>query len=147
LTRKRIVAGLTAAALVGVGLSATATSASASGRPCGPPVSTSGVGTLGTSFKLKSMHDDDGPGGSLVVGEEFEIFTQVVGQVWTITFADNGLVFFQADDPATPTGIREVHPTPNQPGTQHMTVHAVNHTTAEVIDAFVDVPPAPRCGG
>lgn len=146
MTRKRILAGLTTAAMLTLGLAATATSASAD-RRCGPAVTTSGVGTLGTAFKLKSMHDDDGPGGSFVVGEEFEIFTQVAGQVWTITFADNGLVFFNADDVATATGIREVHPTPNQPGTQHMTAHAVNHTTGEVIDAFVDVPPAPNCGG
>ena len=39
---------------------------------------------------LKSMHDDDGPGGTFVVGEEFEINTQVAGQVRTIILADNG---------------------------------------------------------
>src|SRR5437588_6252427 len=103
---------------------------------------------LGTSWTLKSKHDDDGPGGSFVVGEEFQINTQIAGPVWTITFADNGLVFFNADDPSTTTGIREVHATANQPGvTQHMTAHAVNHTTGETIDGFVDVTPVPGCGG
>lgn len=116
-------------------------------RPCGPPVSTSGTGTLGTPWTMKSMHDDDGPGGTLVEGEEFEINTQVAGQLWTITFADNGTVFFTGDDVSTATGIREVHAAANQPGTQHMTVHAVNHVTGETIDGAVDVPPAPRCGG
>jgi hypothetical protein len=126
---------------------ATAGTAEAS-RRCGPTSKTDGVGSLGTSWTLKSMHDDDGPGGTFVVGEEFEIATQVANQVWTITFADNGLVFFTADDTSTVTGIREVHPTANQPGTnQHMTVHAVNHTTGEVIDGAVDVAPVPACGG
>src|SRR5947207_11050816 len=90
-------------------------------RPCGPPVSTSGVGTGGTAWTLKSMHDDDGPGGTLVVGEEFEINTQLAGQLWTIAFADNGTVFFTGDDVSTTTGVREVHAAPNQAGTQHMT--------------------------
>jgi hypothetical protein len=124
------------------------TNAADASRRCGPTSSTDGVGTLGTSWTLKSKHDDDGPGGSFVVGEEFEIATQVVGQVWTITFADNGLVFFNADDVATAAGIREVHPTANQRGTiQHMTAHAVNHATGEVIDGAVDVAPVPACGG
>src|SRR5689334_6178268 len=86
---------------------ATAGTAEAS-RRCGPTSKTDGVGSLGTSWTLKSMHDDDGPGGTFVVGEEFEIATQVANQVWTITFADNGLVFFTADDTSTVTGIREV---------------------------------------
>jgi hypothetical protein len=126
----------------------TAGGAEASGRRCGPASSTNGVGSLGTLWTLKSMHDDDGPGGTFVVGEEFEINTQIAGQVWSITFADNGLVFFTADDVSTATGIREVHPTANQPGTnQHMTAHAVNRTTGEVIDGAVDVAPVAACGG
>jgi hypothetical protein len=49
---------------------------------------------------------------------------------------------------STVTGIRELHPTANIPGTiQHMTAHAVNHTTGEVIDAAVDDAPVPACGG
>jgi hypothetical protein len=126
--------------------------ATASGRRCGPEVSTSGVGNLGSSYTLKSKHDDDGPGGSLVEGEEFEIAVPA-GQTWQVTFADNGVIFFNqpsisGPQPTTPPtiGIREVHAAPNQPGTQHMTVHAVSQATGEIIDAFVDVPPAPNCG-
>lgn len=122
--------------------------ASVLSRRCGPTSEADGVGTLGTGWTLKSKHDDDGPGGSFVVGEEFEIHTNVAGQVWTITFADNGNVFFTGDDVSTVTGIREQHPTANIPGTiQHMTAHAVNHTTGEVIDAAVDDAPVPACGG
>jgi hypothetical protein len=119
--------------------------ASASGRPCGPGVSISGVGSLGSPFTLKSKHDDDGPGGSQVVGEEFEINVPA-GQVWQITFADNGIVFFDQLSTSTAAGIREVHAAPNQPGSQHMTIHAVNTITGEVIDGAVDVAPAPNCG-
>lgn len=87
------------------------------------------------------------PRRNLVVGEEFEIATRVPGQVWTVTFADNGSTFFTADDVAPPTGIREVHPNPDHGGSHHMSAHALNHTTGETIDAAVDVPPAPpRCG-
>jgi hypothetical protein len=68
------------------------------------------------------------------------------GQVWQVTFADNGAIFFDQPSTATAAGIREVHAAPNQPGTQHMTVHATNSLTGELIDAFVDVPPAPNCG-
>lgn len=125
-----------------------ATGSAEASRRCGPTSEADGSGTLGTGWTLKSKHDDDGPGGSFVVGEEFEIFTEVVGQVWTITFADNGMVFFTGDDVATATGIREQHATANHPGViQHMTAHAVNHSTGEVIDAAVDVAPVPACGG
>lgn len=112
----------------------------ASGRAGGPAVTNSGHGTLGSPWKLKSMHDD--LNGKQIVGEEFEI-TPVngVGQTWTITFADNGLVFFTGTQVATTTGIREVQSTANQPGTQHMTAHAVNQTTGEVVDGAVDLPP------
>jgi hypothetical protein len=149
LTNKKVLAAaLTTVVLAALGAAMPGTaSATGSHRPCGPPVTTSGHGTLGTSWNLKSMHDDDGPGGSLVVGEEFEINTQVAGQLWTITFADNGTVFFTGDDVSAATGVREVHAAPNQPGIQHMTVHAVNHDTGEAIDGAVDVPPAPDCGG
>jgi hypothetical protein len=130
------------------GLTVATASAADASRRCGPTSSASGHGTLGTSWTLKSKHDDDGPGGSFVIGEEFEINTQVVGQVWSITFADNADVFFTADDTSTATGIREVHPNANKPGViQHMTAHAVNHTTGEVIDGAVDVAPVPGCGG
>jgi hypothetical protein len=119
--------------------------ASASGRPCGPGVSTSGHGSLGSAWTLKSKHDDDGPGGTQVVGEEFEIKVPA-GQTWDVTFADNGVIFFQGPSISTADGIREQHAAPNQPGTQHMTVHAVSEGTGEVIDGSVDVPPAPNCG-
>lgn len=143
--RRVFVAGVLVAGAMGSVL-AFSGPASASGRPCGPGVSTLGVGSLGSPYVLKSKHDDDGPGGSLVVGEEFEINVPA-GQVWQVTFADNGVVFFDAPSTATVGGIREVHAAPNQSGTQHMTVHSVSARTGEVIDAFVDVPPAPNCGG
>lgn len=147
LTRNRILGLMAATALLTTGLATAAATTASAERPCGPAVSTNGAGTLGTIFKLKSMHDDDGPGGTLVVGEEFEIATRVPGQVWTVTFADNGSTFFTADDVAPPTGIREVHPNPDHGGSHHMSAHALNHTTGETIDAAVDVPPAPpRCG-
>jgi hypothetical protein len=112
----------------------------ASGRPGGQPVTASGTGTLGSPWTLKSMHDD--LNGAQIVGEEFEIFpVNGVGQTWTITFADNGVVFFTGTDVATATGIREVHSTANQPGTQHMTAHAVNQNTGEMVDGAVDLPP------
>jgi hypothetical protein len=108
----------------------------ADGRPGGKAVIQTGNGTLGSPFKLKSMHDDNN------VGEEFEITPGAagVGQTWSITFADNGLVFLQATQTATSTGIRETAMTPNQAGTQHMTAHAVNQVTGEVVDAAVDLP-------
>ena len=141
---KHIAAGLVAASLLTLGVTGTADAK----RPCGPTYKKDGFGSLGTPWTLKSKHDDDGPGGSFVVGEEFEIHTNIGGQIWTITFADNGKVFFTGDDVSTPTGIREVHATPNQPGvTQHMTADALNHTTGETIHGFLDVLPVPACGG
>ncbi|MFE3174368.1 hypothetical protein ACFXPA_13545 [Amycolatopsis sp. NPDC059090] len=141
---KHIAATMVAAGL----LSLVGTGNAEASRRCGPTSEADGVGNMGTSWTLKSKHDDDGPGGSFVVGEEFEIHTNVPNQLWSITFADNGQVFFTGDDLSTATGIREQHPTANHPGTnQHMTVHAVNHTTGEIIDAAVDVAPVPACGG
>lgn len=49
--------------------------------------------------------------------------------------------FFTGTRVATTTGIREVQATANQPGTQHMTSHAVNQDTGEVVDGAVDLPP------
>ncbi|MEU0793185.1 hypothetical protein ABZ342_24185 [Amycolatopsis sp. NPDC005961] len=142
---KHIAAGVVAASLVT--LVVTGGTAEAK-RRCGPTYEQDKSGSLGTPFTLKSKHDDDGPGGSFVVGEEFEIHTNVAGQTWTITFADNGLVFFTGDDVSTTMGIREQHATANQPGvTQHMTADALNHTTGETIHGFLDVLPVPACGG
>jgi hypothetical protein len=138
-----IVAAAASAAVVGV--AAPAVASVAPRRPCGPGVSTSGVGSLGSHWTLKSKHDDDGPNGSQVIGEEFEIAAKA-GAVWHVTFADNGIVFFDGDSVATADGVREQHAAPNQAGTQHMTVHATSRGTGEVIDGFVDVPPAPNCG-
>ncbi|GAB3166741.1 hypothetical protein [Amycolatopsis sp. NPDC004378] len=142
---KHIAAGIVAASLVSLVVTGTA---EAKGRRCGPTYEQDSTGSLGTPFTLKSKHDDDGPGGSFVVGEEFEIHTNVVGQTWSITFADNGKVFFTGDDVSAVGGIREQHPTANQPGvTQHMTADALNHTTGETIHGFLDVLPVPGCGG
>lgn len=141
---------LTVGALALAGGAVTGTAAEAKSRPCGPPVMTQGVGTLGHTWTLKSMYDDDGPvQGALVVGEEFEIATQGAGQHWAVTFSDNGTVFFSnPDDVSTDTGLREVHMTPAQHNTvEHMSAHAVRKETGEVVDGTVVLPPAPaRCG-
>jgi hypothetical protein len=125
--------------------SATATAAPAN-RPCGSPVTAAGVGSDGTSWTLKSMYDDNGPG--LVVGEEFEINTEAAGQHWTVVLSDNGKAFFtNNDDISTATGINETHPNPAVHNTTEvMSAHAVRHSDGEVIDATVTLPPAPaRC--
>lgn len=141
---KHIAAGVITASLLSLVVTGTAEAQ----RRCGPTYEQDSAGSLGTSFTLKSKHDDDGPGGSFVVGEEFEIHTTVAGQVWSITFADNGKVFFTGDDVSTTTGIREQHATANQPGvTQIMTADALNHATGETIHGSLAVLPVPGCGG
>ncbi|MCK9877008.1 hypothetical protein MXD59_14710 [Frankia sp. Ag45/Mut15] len=108
------------------------------GRRLGPAVSTDGVGSLGSTWTLKSQHDDDGPG--LVAGEEFEIATPA-GHVWTVTFADNDIVFLDhVDVTATATGLRTLGKAPDQGIDQTMSVHAVDRATGEVIDGSVDLP-------
>ncbi|MCP2340809.1 hypothetical protein [Actinomadura rupiterrae] len=140
---------LTAGVMALTGVAATAmdgTAALAQGRRCGPGVSKTGSGSLGTGWSLKSMYDDDGPvQGQLVVGEEFEIFTQGAGQHWSVTFTHNGTVFFSnSDDVSTATGIREVHMTSALHNTtQTMNAHAVRKDTGEVIDGTVTLPFAP----
>jgi hypothetical protein len=109
------------------------------GRPGGPPVTASGTGSLGSSWTLKSMHDDNAAGAQ-IVGEEFEINTPA-GQIWTVTFADDGTPFFSANETATSAGVRADSSTANQPGTQDMSVHAVNQTSGEVINGSVELPP------
>jgi hypothetical protein len=137
------VVALVAAALTLV----TGGGAEASAQVCRPSPTYSGVGTLGTPWVVKGVADANGPGSTPVVGEEFEINTRVTDQAWSITFADDGVVFFTADDSSTVAGIREVRSTAEQPGTlQRLTVHAVNDTTGEVIDGAVDVPSAVGCG-
>jgi hypothetical protein len=137
-TRAAVIGALVAVSIGTTGIAATA---GAKGRPQGRAVSTTGVGTLGSHWKLKSMHDDDLPGapGAPVAGEEFEIEV-AAGHTWTTTFANNGVVFFSGDQVSTAAGIREVHPSPGQRGNEHMTVHAVDHNTGETIDGFVDLP-------
>jgi hypothetical protein len=143
----RILAVALAAGAVALATTAiTDTAASAKGRPYGQPVMTSGVGSQGTGWTLKSMYDDDGPG--LVAGEEFEINTEGAGQVWTVVLSDNGQAFFTNDnDISTATGINETHPNHvvHHP-VEVMGAHAVNHATGEVIDGSVTLQPAPaRC--
>jgi hypothetical protein len=107
------------------------------GRRLGPGVMTSGVGSLGSDWTLKSKHDDDGPG--LVAGEEFEINTPA-GHVWTVTFADNGQQFFSQDVAATATGVRAMGKSADTGTDQLMSVHAVDTATHEIIDGVVDLP-------
>lgn len=117
------------------------------GRPCGPGVSAVGTGTQGTPWTLKSMYDDNAAG-QVVVGEEFEINTQVAGQVWAVTFTDNGTAFFTGNVTSTTAGVREVQMNLYHGGTSHMAAHAVNQQTGEVVNGAVDLPVAPvRCGG
>jgi hypothetical protein len=107
------------------------------GRKLGPAVSTSGTGTLGSPWTLKSQHDDDGPG--LVAGEEFEINTPA-GHVWTVTLADNGKPFFSQDVTADATGLKAMSKAADTGTDQHMTAHAVDKATGEVVDGAVDLP-------
>lgn len=137
----------TGAMAIGVGVIA-APAANASGRPCGQASSISGTGSDGTPFTLKSMYDDDGPTpGVVVVGEEFEINTEAVGQTWTITYSDNGTVFLNDTQVSTATGIREQGMTTAQPGTQTMVAKAVNLGNGETIVGTVQLPTVPsKCG-
>jgi hypothetical protein len=116
------------------------------GRPCGPSQSTAGNGTLGTAWTLKSMYDDN-TAGQVVIGEEFEINNTPVGQVWTVTYSDNGTPFFTGDFTATATGVRVVEMTLYHGGTSHMAAHAVDQQTGEVIDGSVNLPVAPAACG
>ena len=139
----RVVAvALAAGAMVLTSTAVTAGAAPAE-RPCGPAVTAQGVGTDGTTWTLKSMYDDNGPG--LVAGEEFQINTEGAGQHWTVVLSDNGQAFFtNNDDVSTATGINETHPNHVLHHTTNvMSAHAVRHEDGEVIDASVTLPPAP----
>jgi hypothetical protein len=115
------------------------------GRPCGPSHSTSGQGSLGSGFTLKSMYDDNA--GAVVVGEEFEIAVPA-GQVWTVTFSDNGTVFFSGDVTSDAAGVRVVEMTAYHGGTSHMAAHALSKQSGETVDGAVDLPVAPAtCTG
>ncbi|WP_344903769.1 hypothetical protein [Actinomadura meridiana] len=152
--RMRVLAGAVSAGVLALTVSvAVGPAAQAKERPCGQGKSTSGVGTKGTAWTLKSKYDDDGtPPNRLVAGEEFEIKTQAAGQRWSVVFSDNGTEFFRNDnDISTATGIREVHPNPvGRTSPNHMAAHA-EHLDAsgkviEVIDGAVDLdPPPPAC--
>ncbi|WP_242908416.1 hypothetical protein [Actinomadura terrae] len=152
--RTRIAVGLlTSAALALTTAVATGTAAQAKDRPCGRPVETSGTGSQGTPWTLKSQYDDDGtPPNRLVAGEEFEIATAAAGQRWSVSFTDNGTEFFRNDnDISIATGIREVHPNPvGRSVGNHMAAHAehldASGNVIEVIDGAVDLAPPPaRC--
>jgi hypothetical protein len=145
---KSSAAALTATAAVALGMLAAPSafaqggdsgggSGSGSGRRLGPAVSTSGTGTLGSPWTLKSQHDDDGPGP--VVGEEFQIKTPA-GHVWTVTLADNGTPFFSQDVTADATGLLAMSKTADLGIDQHMSAHAVDKATGEVVDGAVDLP-------
>lgn len=141
--RIRILAVVLAVGATALATSATTANAAPAKRPCGQPVMTSGVGSLGTGWTLKSQYDDNGPG--LVAGEEFQINTEGAGQHWTVVLSDNGKAFFtNNDDVSTPTGINETHPNPTVHHINNvMSAHAVRHDTGEVIDGSVTLPPAP----
>jgi hypothetical protein len=136
---KSSAAALTATAAVALGMLAApaAFAQGGGGRRLGPAVSTSGTGTLGSPWTLKSQHDDDGPGP--VVGEEFQIKTPA-GHVWTVTLADNGTPFFSRDVTADATGLLAMSKTADLGIDQHMSAHAVDKATGEVVDGAVDLP-------
>jgi hypothetical protein len=113
------------------------------GRPCGTDMATSGHGTLGSAFTLKSMYDDDGALPGVVVGEEFEINTEAVGQHWTVQLADNGVLFFNQNLVSDVTGIKAMSQTPAQPGNQVMTAYAVDTDNGEFVDGTVTLDPPP----
>jgi hypothetical protein len=122
-------------------------SGSVAAQPCLPPPVATGTGTHGTPWVLKAMYDRNAAG-AVVIGVEFEINTAAAGQVWAVTFADNGTAFFSGNVTSTATGVQEVLTTLYPGGTSHLTVHAVNQQTGEVIDGAVTLPPAPAtCGG
>ena len=141
--RMRILAVVLAAGALTLTTTAVTANAAPAKRPCGPAVMTSGTGSLGTGWTLKSQYDDDGPG--LVAGEEFEINTEGAGQHWTVVLSDDGKAFFtNNDDVSTATGINETHPNPTVHHISNvMSAHAVRHDTGEVIDGSVTLPPAP----
>ena len=139
---KSSAAALTATAAVALGMLAAPSAfaqggGSGSGRRLGPAVSTSGTGTLGSPWTLKSQHDDDGPGP--VVGEEFQINTPA-GHVWTVTLADNGTPFFSQDVTADATGLLAMSKTADLGIDQVISAHAVDKATGEVVDGAVDLP-------
>jgi hypothetical protein len=146
--RKRLLVFLVAVAAIGsfFGL-LSASPAAAKGRPCGDAVMTSGHGSQGSPWTLKSMYDDN-TAGQVVVGEEFEISNVPAGQVWRVAFTyNNTTIFFDGDSTATAAGIREVHMVLYPGGPSHMAAHAVSKVTGEVVHGAVDLPVAPaRCG-
>lgn len=115
-----------------------------SGRPCGPTMSTAGSGSHGSPWTLKSKYDDDA---GLQVGEEFEINTNVVGQVWKITFTYNGATFATDNVTSTATGVRDVERASYTGGPSLMAINAVNGTTGETINGSVQDPVIPAACG
>jgi len=119
------------------------------GRPCGPTHSTSGVGSLGTTWTLKSKYDDDGAKPGVVVGEEFQINTEAAGQVWHVQLADNGFVFFDKVLTSDAAGITAMSNTPDRGQVdQVMTANATRLSDGETISGSVTDPgpPPPACG-
>ncbi len=93
------------------------------------------------------MYDDDGAVPGVVVGEEFEVDTEAVGQQWTVQLADNGVVFFNQTVISGIDGIKGMSMTAAQPGNQVMTAHAVNTADGETVDGTVTLgPPPAKCG-
>lgn len=153
--RKRLFASVPVAAVAALALGALmADPAMAQGggggmagaaRACSPPHSITGHGSLGSAFTLRSMYDLSA--GATAAGEEFEIASPA-GEVWTVTFSDNGTVFFSGDVTADSAGVQVVGTTAYHGGALHMVAHAVSEQTGETVDGAVDLPPAPTtCTG
>ena len=133
-----------AAATVIIGTLMASPASAQGGRSCGPTQSTAGHGSVGSPWTLKSKYDDDA---GLQVGEEFEINTNVVGQVWTITFSYNGKTFATDMVTSTATGVRDVRRASYTGGTSLMAINAVDATTNETINGSVQDPVIPAACG
>ena len=131
------------------GPSAYASGGGGGGRPRGPTHSTSGAGSLGTTWTPQSKYDDDGAKPGVVVGEEFQINTEAAGQVWHVQLADNGFVFFDKVLTSDAAGIKAMSNTPDRGRVdQVMTANATRLSDGETISGSVTDPgpPPPACG-
>ena len=117
-----VLTGVLAAAVLGVG------TASAKG---GNGVITTGTCSAGSTWKLKLQPED----GRIEV--EFEVDSNVVGQVWRVTMSDNGKQFFNGRARTkAPSGSFEIRKlTADQAGPDKIEANARNKRTGEVCNA------------
>ena len=116
----------TAIALLAVVGAPLALADSASAKGGGTAVQSTGAYTGGGTFKLKAKHDS----GRIQV--EYEVDTNKVGQVWTVTLTDNGVVVYQgANKTVAPSGSFTVSRLiADRAGTDTIRAHAVRGTAS-----------------